>query len=58
MYPAEYLKTLPTLCVGHTSDLKIDTGDTRVWLSRCSVEDGEPENDRVTVETLVNGRWI
>jgi hypothetical protein len=27
-------------------------------LSRCTVEDGEPYNDKITVEKLRNGRWI
>lgn len=47
------------MAVGQTDDLKIDDGKKRVWLSRCSVEDGEPYNDKVTVEVVgKNGRWV
>lgn len=28
-----------------------------VWLSRCTVADGEPYNNKVTVEKLIGGRW-
>jgi hypothetical protein len=52
-----YYKRLPTLCTGQADDLKIDTGRMRVWLSRCSVEDGEPYDNKITVERLRNGRW-
>lgn len=51
------LEALPTLSVGQTSDLKIETDSERIWLSRCSVEDGEPCNHKVTVEELRDGRW-
>jgi hypothetical protein len=43
------LESLPTLCVGQCCDLKVDTGDTRVWL--CRVADG------VTVEQRVGRGW-
>lgn len=49
------LEALPTLAVGQTADLKVDTGTVRVWLSRCGPEDGETEP--VQVERLVDGRW-
>jgi len=48
-YTAAELKKLRTISQGHTCNLKIDTGTTRVWLSRV---DGS-----VTVEKLRNGRW-
>ena len=50
------LESMPTLCSGHTADLKIDTGVTRVWLSRMGPEDGEAQP--VQVERLVDGRWV
>jgi len=53
-----YLKSLPTLTTGQADDLKIEEEYTRVWLSRCTVLDGEPYNNKVTVERLINGRWI
>lgn len=57
-YTLEELESLPTLSVGQADDLKVDTGNTRVWLSRCSVEDGEPYDNKVTVERLAEGRWV
>ncbi len=57
-YTAEDLENRETLSVGQTCNLKIDTGQYRVWLSRCTVEDGEPYDDAVTVEELTNGRWV
>lgn len=51
------LESLITLAVGQADDLKIDTGAHRVWLSRCTVADGEPYDNKVTHEELVAGRW-
>lgn len=56
-YTARYLRSLPTLSTGQADDLKIDDGEHRVWLSRCTVADGEPYDDKVTVETLERGKW-
>jgi hypothetical protein len=58
-YTTEELEALPVLSVGQADDLHIDTGAVRVWLSRCGVEDGEPFDNKVTVETLSrDGRWV
>jgi hypothetical protein len=57
-YSVEYLESLPTLHQGQADDCKLDDGETRIWLSRCTVEDGEPYNNKVTVERLVDGRWV
>lgn len=43
------LENLPTLCTGQSEDLKIETKDVRVWLSRL---DGT-----VSIEQNVNGVW-
>jgi len=51
------LYNMPTLCVGQTDNLKIETPDTRVWLARTGVEDGEPFNNRVTIEAIIDRRW-
>lgn len=56
-WTAVELDALTTLCVSQADDLKVDAGDTRVWLSRCSAADGEPFDNKVTVERLTNGRW-
>ena len=45
------LEALPTINEGHTSDLKWDTGRTRVWLSRMAKGDGVPYDNQVIVET-------
>jgi hypothetical protein len=52
------LEAMDTLAVGQADDLKIDDGEgTRVWLSRMTVEDGQPYNNQVTIERLIDGRW-
>ena len=44
------IDSLPTLHSGHFDNLKIETEDTRVWLSRMTIEDGMPYNNQVTEE--------
>jgi hypothetical protein len=60
-YSLEFLENLPTITTAQSSDLKIDThesmGRFRYWLSRCTVADGEPYDNKVTIERLLNGRW-
>lgn len=51
------LEALPTLAQDQTNDLKVETARTRVWLSRCSIKDGEPYNHKVTVEVFRKGKW-
>lgn len=55
------LEALPTLAVGQSCDLKIEEKDhggmRRVWLSRCTVDDGEPYDNKVTIERIRDGRW-
>lgn len=56
---AAELEDLPRLAQGQADDLKVDDGDGwRVWLCRCGVEDGMPFDNQVTVERLIDGRWI
>ena len=57
VYSLAELEGMETLAVGRADDLKIHEGNTKVWLSRCSVEDGEPFNNKVTIERLIGGRW-
>jgi hypothetical protein len=52
IFNLEELEAMPTLAVGQTCNLKHDNGIVRVWLSRCTVEDGEPYDNKVTVEAL------
>lgn len=56
-YTAEELEAMPTISQGWTDDLKIDTGNMRVWLSRLGVEDGEDFPNAVTVERFDGDRW-
>ena len=42
---------------GTHRQLKIKTEDTKVWLSRMTVDDGMPYNNMVIVEKLINGKW-
>jgi len=58
VYDLAELEALPVLSQGQADDLKIDTGVTRIWLSRCTVEDGEPCDNKVTIEELRSGRWV
>ena len=56
-YSLAELESLPTLAVGQADNLKLDDGETRVWLCRCGVADGMPYDHQVTVERLIDGRW-
>lgn len=57
-YTLAELEARPTLSVGQADDLKIEVpGKLRVWLSRCSVEDGKPFNNKVTEEVWDGERW-
>lgn len=57
-YSASQLKEMPTLHSGHFDNLKVETPDTRVWLSRCGTADGEPYDDKVVVEKLKGCKWV
>ena len=49
------LRVMPTLHSGHFSNVKINTGEMRVWVSRCTLADGELQP--VQVERLIDGVW-
>lgn len=55
---ADMLEQLPTLSTGQAHDLKVDTGERRVWLARTGLEDGEPFARTVYIEELEDGRWL
>ncbi len=55
IYKLAELEALPTLSQGHTDDLKVETENQRVWLSRMTIDDGQPYNNMVTVEKLKGG---
>ena len=50
------LERMQTLSTGQAADLKLDTGTMRVWVSRCSLADGETQP--VQVERLIDGSWV
>jgi hypothetical protein len=56
------LEALPVLHQGQADDCHIDEDGVRYWLSRCTVEDGEPCDDKVTIEVyrkdVRNGSWV
>lgn len=54
----EDLEALPVLTQGQADDLLIESDSERVWLSRCSVEDGEPWNHKVTIERYIGRSWV
>jgi len=57
-YTLRELQQLETISQGQTDNLKIKTEDTKVWLSRMTVEDGMTYNNMVTIEKLTkDGRW-
>ncbi|MGH3722242.1 MAG: hypothetical protein ACRDRI_26070 [Pseudonocardiaceae bacterium] len=57
-YAAEKLEQMPTLFIGFADDLKIETDTIRVWLARTTEEDGQPCNNKVTIEELQDGCWV
>ena len=59
IYTLQELEAMPTLTVGQADNLKIENETIRIWLSRCSVADGEPYDNKVTVEMYDNheGKW-
>lgn len=60
-YTASELEDLPVLCTGQADDLHVEGEDAegpyRIWLSRCGVEDGEPYDNKITVERYDGRRW-
>lgn len=52
------LEEMPVLHQGQADDCHVDTGKERVWLCRCDTADGAPWDNMVTVENLVDGRWV
>lgn len=51
------LSNMATIYVGAHSDLKFETTTVRVWLSRLTVSDGEPYDNKVMIERLIDNRW-
>jgi len=56
-WTAEALAAEPVLSSGQADDLHFEQGDTRLWLSRTGVADGEPFENTVSIERQIDGRW-
>jgi hypothetical protein len=54
---ASELDGIDTIMSGWNADLKIDNGVTRVWVARTGLDDGEPYESTVYVETNRDGVW-
>jgi len=63
--PEEYLdlslneiEEMETIIEGYADDLKIDDGRFKVWLSRVGIDDGMPYDNAITIETVIEGKWV
>lgn len=54
---ANELRAFPVAIQGQADDLRLEITGLRYWVSRMTVEDGEPVDDKVTIEAYNNGRW-
>ena len=52
------LEVIDTVIQGQADNLKIDDKGFRVWLSRCDTYDGMPYDNAVTIEKLIDNRWV
>jgi hypothetical protein len=48
----------PVLQEGWAWDLRVDTGEFRLWTARTGLADGEPYEHTVYVELFDEGRWV
>jgi hypothetical protein len=55
---AEELRRYPVLSTGQVDDLHMELDGLRFWVSRCTMEDGEPCDDKVSIERLTPSGWI
>lgn len=51
-YSLSELKSMPTIKEDHFMNLKVETEDTRIWLSRMTKADGADYNNEVLIEKL------
>jgi len=52
------LSQLPTISQGQAEDLKIETQEFRVWLSRLTKEDGMSEDNEILIERFDGSQWL
>lgn len=53
-YTLKEIESMPTISQSQFDDLKYEDSNTRVWLSRMSIEDGQPYNNQITIEKLMS----
>jgi hypothetical protein len=56
-YKLNELEKLETISQSHAMNMKVKTNTMQVWLSRCTIADGEPYDNRVQIDKLINGVW-
>ena len=57
MITIDDLRKMPTLCVGQAANLKLDNNVYRVWVSRCTPDDGETYPVQVEQRNAFVNRW-
>lgn len=57
-YSFETLEKKPTISDALTGALKIHTENHRYWISGYGIEEGEPFEHTIYVESKVDGRWV
>lgn len=56
-HTADDLRAQPTLSKSQADDLKLEHRGLRYWLARTGLADGEPCEDKVSVEAFDGDRW-
>lgn len=56
-YRLSELEAMPTILQGQAENLKIKEPNFQVWLSRMTRKDGEPFDNKVTVEEYKGKGW-
>lgn len=57
MFRLDELNKMPTISSGQADDLKYETKDLRIWLSRLTIADGMEYNNQVSIDMNRNGTW-
>lgn len=52
------LQKRATIYQGQTDDCKYANGKMRIWVSRMTKEDGMKTDNEISIERLVDGKWI
>jgi hypothetical protein len=52
------VESMKVISQGHTDNLIYEEGNTRVWHSRMTTEDGMPYDNQITVEKYLGNNWV